>query len=284
MSDFAHMDYIWAEMPILLALSRFRTLEAAAEQLNVNRTTISRRLKGFEEKLGVKLFVRADGTYNLTAIGRELLVAAETAEASLTSAEQLLFRGDANSGGPIRITMPPHIAPFTAKMFTDMVRKRPEYTFDIVATYKLEEIEAREADIALRILRKPPDYPLSGQMLRTLRGAVYESCAYDRTDAVHVMRHGEVPVSPDMKQALGGISTVHTDDIWAKQELIAAGGIGRLPIFMGDNDARLKRASDILPDAGWRLWMITHEVFKTSPRLKAIMDDIAQYFSELDAR
>lgn len=282
MSDFAHMNHIWAEMPILLALSRFRTLEAAAEQLNVNRTTISRRLKSFEEKLGIRLFVRLDGTYKLTAAGRELLVSAETAEAALVNAEQLLLKDRVNHGGPMRITIPPNIASITAKMLVDMARAWPEFSFDIIATYRLEEIEAREADIALRILREPPEYPLCGSILKTLRGAVYESVNFDRDDAVHVLRHGEVSIPPDMKKTLGNIATVHTDDIWAKQELIAAGGIGRLPIFMGDKDARLKRASDILPDAGWRLWMVTHEVFKTSPRLKAVMGEIAKYFSELE--
>lgn len=266
----------------MLALSRFRTLEAAAEQLNVNRTTVSRRLKGFEQRLGVRLFVRSEGAYKLTAVGRELLVAAETAEASLTNAEQLLFRRGVSQGGPMRVTIPPNIASLTAKMFIQMARSRPEYTFDVIATYKLEEVEAREADIALRILRKPPEYPLYGKMLKTLRGAVYESARCPRSNAVYVQRHGEVLLPSDAKVALGDIPTIHTDDIRAKQELIAAGGIGRLPVFMGDNDPRIRRASEILPDAGWRLWMVTHEAFKTSPRLQVIMNEMSTYFNAVE--
>ena len=110
----------------------------------------------------------------------------------------------------------------------------------------------------------------------------YENKTCDRGDAVYVLRHGEIKTSLDTAAQHGAGAIIHVDDIWAKQELIASGGIGRLPVFMEDGDARLKRASDVLPDLGWKLWMVTHEAFKTSPRLKVIMSEISAYFDALD--
>jgi len=154
----------------------------------------------------------------------------------------------------------------------------PSLKMEVCSTYALQQVEAREADIALRVLRSDPKYPLVGKRLKKLAGAVYSAVSPAVEQPVHIIRHGEVDTPEEYKEWGVGSTVIHTDDIITKQELIAAGGVGRLPIFMGDADPRLKRVSDLLPDAGWGLWLLTHEAFRSSPRLDYAVKAINTHF------
>ncbi len=280
MGKFAQIDDMWGKMPVLLALSRIGTLDGVAEHLNVNRTTVSRRLKALEENLGGRLFVRSEGIYTLTPLGREILVAAEAAEFQLAQVESVLPLQE-EPGGPLTITMAPNIAPVIASVMVDIARRRPDIKLDLCSTYELQQLEAREADIALRILRTDPQYPLFGRRLKKLSGALYGCKKTDMAKPVQIVRHDEVELPQSYVTWKETAAVIRTDDIIAKQELIAAGGIGRLPVFMGDADPRLKRMSDVLPDAGWALWLLTHEAFRASPRLQMVISTITQHFQKM---
>lgn len=277
----AQLELLWAEMPLFLALARLGTLQRAADQLGVNRTTVARRLTALEQKIGSRLFASEAGKYLLTTVGRDLITVAEAAEAALYKSESLLFDQQVEPVGPLKITVPPHLMQMAAPVFPALAKKFPKLEIDLIATYQLEAIEARHADLALRILRTPPKFPLYGYNLKTLRGAIFRPKDSAGQDLVHLVRHGEAEVPPHIWRKPPEMRQLTTDDIWAKQEMIAAGGLGRLPLFMGDNDPRLERASDTLPDAGWRLWLITQDAFRASPRLQIVIDELSNFFSSL---
>lgn len=281
MGKIAHMDSLWGKMPVLLALSRLGSLEAAAEHLNVNRTTVSRRLKSLEEQVGGVLFHRSDGRYSLTPLGREMLAAVEAAESHLAKMEALLPAQDEPARGPVTLTTAPHLVPLIAPALVTIAEQYPDISLDICSTYQVQQLEAREADIALRVLRTEPQHPLVGRRLRRLSGAMYGAKTPQTDRPVFIERHGEVPVPEDFISWDDSTPKLTTDDIVAKLELQAAGGIGRLPVFMGDADPRLKRVSGLLPDAGWSLWLLTHEAFRASPRLRLVIDAITAHFQQL---
>lgn len=275
------MDSLWAEMPLFLAIARTGTISGAADQLDVNRTTVARRLKTLEQKTGAKLFAGNAGRYDLTPLGRDLLAVAEAAEAALYKSEAFLFDGQEEPTGPLKVSVPPHLMQIAAPLFVDMANRFPALEIDIVATYQLTALEAREVDLGLRILRRAPQFPIYGRMVRSFGGAVFRAVNHKPDREIQVLRHGEVELPAGMKELVQGKNSLITDDIWVKQELIAAGGIGRLPLFMGDADPRLERASSILPDAGWRLWLVTQDAFRASPRLSGLIEEISRYFRAL---
>lgn len=280
MGKIAHLDMLWGKMPVLLALSRLGTLEAAAGHLNVNRTTVSRRLKMLEESVGGVLFDRTDGRYSLTPLGREILVTAEAAELHLSKMEALLPATENTARGPVKLTIAPHLAPLVAPVLVKIADRNPDIKLDVTSTYEVQQLEAREADIALRVLRVEPRHPLVGRRLNKLAGAIYAARQPVIDQPVYIVRHGEVAVPDAFNTWDDSTPVVTTDDIMAKQELQAAGGFGRLPVFMGDADPRLRRVSGLLPDAGWGLWLLTHEAFRSSPRLRVVIDAITAYFQK----
>ncbi len=155
----------------------------------------------------------------------------------------------------------------------------PNYRLEISSSYQKSEIESREADIAIRIQRTPLDYPLVGRKLRDLPGALYTNVGASEGGIVEISRVGEVEIPRNAKTWPADVPSIEIDDVLGKKELIAAGGVGRLPIFMGDFDPRLKRISDLLPNAGWKMWLVSHDAFKSSIRINHAIDMIARYFA-----
>ena len=281
MGKFAFYDQIWAYMPVILTLSRTSTLDKAADQLGVNRTTIARRLKSFENAIGGRLFTSVGGEYVMTPLGEEILRAAEAAEQHFARIEAAAPPKAAAHAGPIQITMAPHLAAAAAPVFLKLARSMPQCQITVSSSYNLDEIEVRKAEIALRVLRTKPEYPLIGTKLKTLRGAIYKSRQHQSDSKVVIERLGEAKTLAALRPWRADAATVKIDDIIGKRELIAAGGIGRLPIFMGDTDDRLERASKLLPDAGWHLWLITHQSLSESRRITAARNEIEKHFKKL---
>ena len=240
---------------------------------------MGRRLKALESKTGGRMFTRTDGTYYLTALGRDFLAAAEAAEFHLMTVESKLPDQSALNAGPLRIAVAPHILPIVAPVLMCIARNMPNYRLEISSSYQKSEIESREADIAIRIQRTPLDYPLVGRKLRDLPGALYTNVGTSEGGIVEISRVGEVEIPRKARTWPADVPSIEIDDVLGKKELIAAGGVGRLPIFMGDFDPRLKRISDLLPNAGWKMWLVSHDAFKSSIRINHAIDMIARYFA-----
>ena len=67
---------------VLLALARAGSVAGAARELQVDNSTISRRLAALEEAVDAKLLIRGGREFTLTGEGRTMLQAAEAAEAA----------------------------------------------------------------------------------------------------------------------------------------------------------------------------------------------------------
>ena len=64
---------LWSHLEFFLATARHGTLSAAAKELNVNHTTVARRISALEKELQIKLFKRKNTGYILTEHGISLL-------------------------------------------------------------------------------------------------------------------------------------------------------------------------------------------------------------------
>src|SRR5262245_62000129 len=77
-----------ADLPLILALSRERTLAGAAERLDVDLSTVFRRLNALETRLRVRLFDRSPRGYQLTSAGERAASAAERVETELLTLDR----------------------------------------------------------------------------------------------------------------------------------------------------------------------------------------------------
>ncbi|MDN3719261.1 LysR family transcriptional regulator [Roseibium salinum] len=63
----------WDDLKLIDAAARHRSLSGAAKALNLSQPQLSRRLKGFEERIGARLFDRTPTGLKPTEAGARLI-------------------------------------------------------------------------------------------------------------------------------------------------------------------------------------------------------------------
>ena len=100
----------WDALQAFLAVARTGRISAAARRLDVEHTTISRRLAALEAALGVPLFYRTNTGYTLTAHGRNALMQAEAMEHAALALMARAREGSSVIAGRVRVAMAPEFA------------------------------------------------------------------------------------------------------------------------------------------------------------------------------
>lgn len=67
----------WQDLQIFLEVARAGRLTEAARRLNIDHSTVSRRIRRFEASLNTQLFERGTQGYQLAPAGKQLLLFAE---------------------------------------------------------------------------------------------------------------------------------------------------------------------------------------------------------------
>jgi DNA-binding transcriptional LysR family regulator len=168
----------WDDLRFFLALAWVGTVSGAGQALKVKHTTVSRRVTALEEKLGSRLFDRSSGGYAMTQTGENLYPHALSMEEIAQAADREVFGMDTQLSGSLKLTASYDIfnrliTP-TLHEFTD---RYPGIEIELLASTGLADLASRQADIALRLTPKPPEY-LIGREVLPLRHGVYASAKY----------------------------------------------------------------------------------------------------------
>lgn len=279
----------WSDYQAFLAIARAGQLARAAAAMRVDATTMGRRLRRLEARLGVSLFEQTREGQVLTEAGEALL---DQVEAMALAAARIGDAGEAGGGlsGTLRISvsegfggwfLPHHVSALTAA--------HPRLTLDLVALSGFLSLSKREADIAVTLSR-PKAGPVIARKLSDYALRLYASPAYlaeageprraaDLAQANQGRGHRLIGYIPDMlyDPALryldeihpGLAATLRSSSINAQYRMIAAGaGIGVLPCFIGDADAGLV---PVLPERRILrgFWLVTHKDTHNLARVRA---------------
>jgi DNA-binding transcriptional LysR family regulator len=98
-----------AGLKYVLAVAEAGSFSAAARQLNLHASTLSRHVFVLEEELGTTIFEREHSGVRLTSCGREILVYARQALADLEALTNVAQSGDIGKRGHVRLGV--HIPP-----------------------------------------------------------------------------------------------------------------------------------------------------------------------------
>ena len=98
------------QLRYFLAVARHGSVTAAAEQLGRTQQAVSKSLQQLEERLGVRLFDRANGPVRLTAFGEMLVEHARTADDALRRFETEVHRTRHVQSEPLRLGVGPTAA------------------------------------------------------------------------------------------------------------------------------------------------------------------------------
>src|ERR1700741_1958493 len=152
-----------ADLPLILAFSRERTLAGAAEKLDVDLSTVFRRLNALEARMRVRLFDRSARGYQLTAAGERAASAAERVETELLTLDREISGRDQQLSGVLRVTASETLShAVLPRLFAQFHAAHPRIQLVLSIDNRLLDLSRREADVALRV-RRPVDADLFGR-------------------------------------------------------------------------------------------------------------------------
>lgn len=280
----------WDDFRLVKAIADHRSLTGAAEALQVNHSTVFRRLGDIEKRLGAPLFERHRTGYGLTPAGEEMVALAERMERDVTDFTRKLAGQALTPSGEVRVTTNDTLlVHLLMPVLAAFHRAYPDIRVDMVVSNQALNLSKRDADIAVRATDTPPE-TLVGRRVATLLWSVYGRRADfpdvdpRRTlDKARFVQHDWVSLGDQfgyLKAARFVRDTVPPERIALKlntvlglTEAVEEGiGIGPLPCFIADRRPGLVRLCEVNPEFGAGLWLLTHPDLRASPRIRAFLD------------
>jgi molybdate transport repressor ModE-like protein len=281
----------WDDLRLFLAVARAGSISGGAKQLGVQHSTVSRRLRKLEEKLGTRLIERKRSGYELTPAGENVKQVAVQIESDVLGVDGTLCGSDSHLTGPLRVTAINNMASsILMPMFASFCKAFPRIDLHVVVSNSDASLSQREADLAIRLTNTPTD-TLIGKKLVTVASTIYGSRAY----LEQVRSAGEEPdwIGVECcgfhkawtKDACGDQTyNFNSDDTLLTLSAIKEGlGISYLPCFMGDGDPSLVRYRDPDPAHNLGLWVLVHPDLKRTARVLAFRQHLTASIGEKSA-
>ncbi len=276
----------WSDLRYLLAVKRGQTLRAAARQLRVDDTTVSRRLASLQQGLGKRLIQRREGSkLALTEEGERVALAAEAMERHYASIAALVH--DDSCSGTVRLTSVPILTNrLFACCFGDLAAENPNLIVELIPDSRDFNLTRREADIAVRLAR-----PATGGMsvkarrVGTLNYAAYVSKDLPRRlvrplpwityeDSMSHLPHARWLERAGQSDG-ARLSSLRVHDAETALEA-AVTGLGKtlLPSLVADRDNRLRRIDVTIGGhlPAREIWLLAHAGQLELARVAAVVE------------
>lgn len=270
------------------------SFSAAAAELGVPKSTVSRRVARLEERLGVRLLQRSTRRMHATTEGERFHARIAGALQTLGEAGTEVREGNSHPRGLLRLTAPMDFGHFVLGGLTArFLEAHPEVNADVVLTNRFVDLVGEGFDMAVRA-GSLEDSSLVARRIGSADCLLFASPAYlaaagtpERPEqlARHraiLFRAGaertrwplEGPAGEEVEVEVRG--ALDTDDLsFVTAAAIAGGGIGLVPSFHVTDclsDGRLVR---VLP--GWRrrgggLHVVYPSARHLAPKVRAFRD------------
>jgi DNA-binding transcriptional LysR family regulator len=163
----------WDDLRYCLAVVREGSVSAASRKLDVNHTTVSRRISALEAELRAKLFDRSTTGWLLTPFGEGILRSVEAMDEDVNAIRRQATADAQDLRGRIRVTAPDTcIQRLLLPGLKDFAVRYPEIEIELIASDTVFNLAVHEADIAFRATDDPPPNVL-GTRVGTFAVAVY---------------------------------------------------------------------------------------------------------------
>jgi len=278
----------WDDLKFFLAVVRTGTLRGGAESIDVNHTTMTRRLSVMEERIGSRLFDRSKQGLVLTQLGEELLPYAERVEEEMTSASRMIVGRDAEPKGIVYLSMPHGLA-MTSIMddLTAFSQRYPEITLNLQFGNEIADLTRREADVSIRIADSVSG-DIVGRRLVQMSQAAYCTREYAQKiqnnggEGLHFIGWHE----PEGETSSKWLRQSYYPKAQLKHRVselvplitLAASGLGMayLACNLGDRHPELVRAPFQKPLPYRNMWLLLHRDLRRTARIRCLVDFLAE--------
>ena len=263
----------WDDLRFFLALCREGSATGAGRSLAVNHTTVARRIRALEENLGARLFDHSRNGYEMTQAAEDMYDHARRMEEITQAIDRDVFGQDAELKGPLKLTVAHDVAErLVIPHLREFRDAYPCIDLDILTTTGLVDLAAREADIALRLTAKPPDY-LIGREVLPMRHGVYGSPNYLKVldgQAKVILFRGSDEFPEWVQQHFPDAEVaMRVDDVGTMSAAVANGmGLARMPCYVGDTESSVRRLNLQLTASTWGIWILSHVDLRSTARVR----------------
>ncbi|NRG16110.1 LysR family transcriptional regulator [Rhizobiales bacterium] len=263
----------WDDYNLVLLISRKGTLSAAAKALNVNETTVSRRLAAAEERAGATLFTRRNRRLTPTAKGSVVVNSALAMENSLMGQ-----KGDSEFlRGLVRVSSVSFVIDtLIAPLLPEFVARHPDITLELVPSNETASLALREADIGIRLAR-----PERGKLAARKIGEVEFALAARReTEPEHFIAYerdlDDLPEIRKIREVYDGEPIARISSLQGIAQAAGAGlGAAMLPLATIAAHRELEPAEPAI-SVTRPLWLVVHEDLKSRATVRCVLDWLAK--------
>jgi len=284
----------WDDFKYFTAVANTGSVRAAAQQLSVHASTVTRRIDQFEQRLGVHLFNRSPRGLTITPEGAEVIQRVDKVADELGDIETQLRGRDERLVGHVRLTLPDVLA--QSVLLAELGRFNDDYPgieIELLVDEQGLDMVRREADIAISPTNNPPD-SLIGRPMTRFAVAAYGSNRYiaeheldvDASSAKWIEAGTPGPVA-DFARGLredrypGSKVYLRCDSAMMQHAAVRAKlGLAILPCVLGDQDSDLTRLRQIEPTPGPMIWLLTHPDLRSAQRVHVLIEFIRGVFSD----
>lgn len=275
----------WNDLRFALAAARAKTLAGAARALNVEHSTVGRRLAALEDALGLPLFARSSAGLALTPAGEKALLLLEEMERAALAVRDLASGERAR----VRVAVPSGFGRVLAPHFAAFRASHPHLSLEILSGGRPVDLKRGEADVALR--SGAIDDDLVAKRVDDVGWSLYASAPYlarrgAPADPFDLSGHDVLGAADDMKgvasaawlerHGKGANVVMHCREVSDLLAACVAGiGLGLLPCLFADAEPALER---LTPEqlCSSRFWLVYRKESLRAEPVKAVVEFLSE--------
>jgi len=280
-------DENWDDLRIVLNIARADSFARAARRLGVNESTVARRLRQAEKRLGAQLFHRNSGKLVPTDAGQLLVRHAEAIELQAQSVHSKISGLDQRAAGTVRVTTVPLLTNrILAPALGSLLAAHPDLRVDLIADPRDFSLSKREADIALRLARPKSDMRVLSRRVANLDYGLYAAAGTDANTLPYIDYDDDMRDLPQSRwiaaETAGTAKTaaVRVNDAETLMHCIAT-GIGKsfLPVIVANRCKGLVKIPSGSKPLSREIWLMVHPDLRDLIRISVTIDWITATLS-----
>ena len=270
---------LWSHLEFFLATARHGTLSAAAKELDVNHTTVARRIGSLEKEFQVKLFKRKNTGYALTEHGANLLAEVRNIEEMINQTKSKFISTPENIIGKLSVARTTDSNRFNSvlKRFQDSY---PNVELSSYVGTSESQIKSYEADVTILTTRYPPQ-DMVAKKIGTTEMHIYGSKNYlkdkdtkdlESLDWLSFRGDSVRPNTFDLiRRSVKNPNIKFASDSYSEilEFTLAGSGVA----FLADLDVESKKDMQIIaPQENHQtvhIWLVFHPDLVSNPRVQA---------------
>lgn len=288
----------WNLLKALGAVIDAGSLSAAAKATGVSQPTLGRHIDRLETALGATLFVRGRAGMTPTPAALRIAEAAQAMRAAEAAVSMQAAGHASELKGVVRISASEIFATFfLPAILGDLLAQMPAIEIELAASNDQADLMARDADIAVRMVR-PMQNDLIARKVNDMATGAFAHAGYlerfaEPADIAGLAGHAIVGFDRSdlviRGFAAAGLKVgrdffrFRCDDQAACWRAVCDGvGIGFGPLALARREPALRRILQAYALPSLPVWLVSHRELRTSARIRAVSDFLGERLAQLE--